>query len=137
MSLGISHLVPFVSTLILFISLIYLSLFNCFVVIFYFLLLKIFFDLNFILFIFIQQVLIIYFIHISVYMSIPISQFITPPPPPPTPRFPALVSICLFSTSGSLFLPCKPVHLYNFSRFHIYALIYVTCFSLSDLLHSV
>ena len=26
--------------------------------------------------------LLIYFIHISVYMSIPISQFIPPPPPP-------------------------------------------------------
>ena len=31
----------------------------------------------------IQQVLIIYFMHISVYMSIPISQFIPPPPPCP------------------------------------------------------
>ena len=30
-----------------------------------------------------------------------------------------------------------PVHLYHFSRFHIYALIYHICFSLSDLLHSV
>ena len=50
--------------------------------------------------------LVIYFIHISVYMSIPISQFI---PPLPTPRhFPPLVSIPLFSTSVSLFLPCKP-----------------------------
>ena len=27
-------------------------------------------------------------------------------------------------------------HLYHFSRFHIYALIYDICFSLSDLLHS-
>ena len=51
--------------------------------------------------------------------------------------FPPLVSIRLFSTSVSLFLPCKPVHLYHFSRFHIYALIYNICFSLSDLLHSV
>ena len=42
-------------------------------------------------------------------MSIPISQFITPPPPPC--HFPRLVSIRLFSTSVSLFLPCKPVHL--------------------------
>ena len=40
-------------------------------------------------------------------------------------------------TSASLFLPCKPVHLYHLSRFHIYALIYYICFSLSDLLHSV
>ena len=76
--------------------------------------------------------LVIYFIHISVYMSIPISQFIPPPPP-----FPPLVSICLFSMSMSLFLPCKLVPLYHFSRSHIYALIYNICFSLSDLLHSV
>ena len=68
-------------------------------------------------------------------MSIAISQFITPPPPPL--HFPPLVSIRLFSTSVSLFLPCKLVHLYHFSRFYIYALIYDVCFSLSDLLHSV
>ena len=56
-------------------------------------------------------------------MSIPISQFIPPPLPP-------LVSIHLFSTSVSLFLPYKPVHLYHYSRFHIYALIYVFVFLL-------
>ena len=55
----------------------------------------------------------------------------------PCSYFPPLVSIHLFSTSVSLFLPCKPVHLYHFSRFHIYALTYDICFSLSDLLHSV
>ena len=40
--------------------------------------------LNFILFIFLygRFLLVIHFIHISVYMSTPISQFITPPPPP-------------------------------------------------------
>ena len=65
--------------------------------------------------------LVICFIHISVYMSISISQFITPPPPLPLSP---LVSIHLFSTSVSQFLPCRPVHLYHFSRFHIYALIY-------------
>ena len=94
--------------------------------------------LNFILFIYFSYsrfLLVIYFIHISVYMSIPISQFITPPPA--TRHFPPLVSIHLFSTSVSLFLPCKLVHLYHFSRFHIYVLIYDICFSLSDLLHSV
>ena len=68
-------------------------------------------------------------------MSITISQFI--PPPPPTPHLHPLVSIHLFSISVSLFLPLKPVHLYQFSRFHVYALIYDICFSLSDLLHSV
>ena len=74
-----------------------------------------------------------YFIHISVYMSIPISQFI----PPSHPDFLPLVSIRLFSTSMSLFLPCKLVHLYHFSGFHIYALMYDIWFSLSDLLNSV
>ena len=91
-----------------------------------------FFELYFIFLI--QQAFISYFINISVYMSIPISQFIPPPPPPPLS---ALVSISLFSTSVSLFIPCKPVHLYHFSRFHIHALIYDICFSISDLLHSV
>ena len=36
-------------------------------------------------------------------MSIPISQFIPPPPSHPTPCFPPSVSIHLFSTSMSLF----------------------------------
>ena len=59
-------------------------------------------------------------------------------PTTPTPRcFPPLVSIHLVFTSVSLFLPCKPVHLYHFSRFYIYVLIHDICFSLSDLLHSV
>ena len=94
-----------------------------------------FLELYFI-FLYSRFLLVIHFIHISVYMSIPISQFITPPPASPR-RFPPLVSIRLFSTYVSQFLPWKPVHLYNFSRFHIYALIYDICFSLSDLLHSV
>ena len=91
------------------------------------------------IFLYSRFLLVIHFIHISVYMSIPFSQFITPPPPPR--HFPPLVSICLsiclFSASVSQFLPCKPVHLYHFSRFHIYVLIYDICFSLSDLFHSV
>ena len=95
------------------------------------------FFLNFILFNFLYSrfLLVIYFIHISVYMSIPISHFITPPPLHSC--FPSLVSIHLSSTYVSQFLPCKPVHRYHFSRFHIYALIYNICFPLSDLLHSV
>ena len=92
--------------------------------------------LNFI-FLYSRSILVIYFIHISVYMSIPISQFIPSPRPATHPHFPPLVFIHLFSTSVSLFLPCKPVHLYHFSRFHIYVLIYNICFSLSGLLHSV
>ena len=85
-------------------------------------------------FLYSRFLLVIHFIHISVYMSVTISQFIPPPPPR---RFPPLVSICLFSTSVSQFLPCRPVHLYHFSRFHIYVLIHDICFTLSDLLHSV
>ena len=48
--------------------------------------------LNFILFIFLycRFLLVIHFIHISVYMSIPISQFI-PSPPPPLPLSPLVV----------------------------------------------
>ena len=46
--------------------------------------------------------LVIHFIHISVYMSLPVSQFI-PPEHPPTTLPP------LFSTLVSLFLPCKLV----------------------------
>ena len=37
--------------------------------------------------------------------------------------------MCLFSMSASLFLLCKQVHLYHFSRFHVYALINSICFS--------
>ena len=91
----------------------------------------------FILIFFIQQVPISYLFYthqcIHVNPNLPIHPITTTP----TPRFTPLVSIRFFSTSVSLFLPCKLVHLYHFSRFHIYALIYDTCFSLSDLLHSV
>ena len=90
----------------------------------------------FVCFLYCRFLLVINFIHISVYMSIPITQFSTPPSPPHR-SFPHLVSICLFSTPVSQLLPCKPAHLHHFSRFHIHALIYNICFSLSDLLHSV
>ena len=82
------------------------------------------------IFLYSRFLLIINFIHISVYMSISIDQFITPPSTPHC-HFPPLVSISLFSTSVSQFLPYKPVHLYHFPRFHIYALIYNICFSLT------
>ena len=71
-----------------------------------------------------------HFIPRSVYTSVSISQFI-----PPTP-LPCPTSTCPFPTSTSLFLPCRYVHLYHFSRFHLYVLIYDIWFSLSDLLHS-
>ena len=84
------------------------------------------------LFLYSTLLLVIYFIHISVYMSIPISQFIPPPPPafPPGVHTFGLyicVSISALQTGSSV----------PYSRFHIYALIYDICFSLSDLLHSV
>ena len=63
------------------------------------------------------------FTHGAVYMSVLISQF--------NP----LVPKRLFSMSASLFLPCKQIHLYHFSRFHLHVLICAICFSLSDLLH--
>ena len=47
------------------------------------------------------------------------------------------VSASLFSMSVSPLLLCKYVHQYHLFRFHIYALIYDICFSLSNLLHFV
>ena len=80
---------------------------------------------------FIHQVLIShqFYTHqcIHVKPNRPIQHTTTPTPP----WFPPLVSIHLFSTSVSQLLPCKPAHLYHFSRFHIHALIYDICFSLS------
>ena len=63
-------------------------------------------------------------------MSVPIPQFIPRYLSPPVSTYP-------FSTSASLFLPCKYVHVYHFSRCHLYALLYNVCFPLSDLLRSV
>ena len=100
---------------------------------FFFAVFSVAFFFNIFYFLYSRFLSVIYLIHISVYLSIPISQLI----PLPCPCFLPLVSICLFSTSVSLFLPCKPVHLYHFFRFHIYVLIYNICFSLSDLLHLV
>ena len=62
--------------------------------------------------------------HTSVYMSIPISQFILS-------CFPSLTSLYLLLTSVSLLLLCKHIHLYHFSRFHLYVLICI-CFSISE-----
>jgi len=57
-----------------------------------------------------------------------LSQFIPPSPSPAVPTN-------LFSTSASLFLPCKYVPQYHFPRFHIHAF-NIWYFFLSDLLHS-
>ena len=64
-----------------------------------------------------------YFTSGSVYMSVLTFQFIPL-------LFPLLLSTLLFSMSAFLFLPCKYVHLFQFSRLHIYALIYNISFSL-------
>ena len=58
----------------------------------------------------------------GVYMSIILSQFVTP----------CSSMLCLQDhplMSASLLLPCKQIHQYHLARFHIYALIYNICFS--------
>ena len=95
------------------------------------------FIFEFLIYFFLQQVLIShpFYTHQCIHVNPNCPIHHTPTPNPHC--FPPMVSIRLSSTSVSLFLPCKAVHLYHFSRFHIYALIYDICFSLSDLLHSV
>ena len=72
----------------------------------------------------------IYFTFGNVYFHVTVSTGLTLSflPPYPQPR-PEVCSLCL-----SLLLLCKQVHQYHLSRFHIYALVYDICFSLSDLL---
>ena len=82
-------------------------------------------------FLYSRSLLVIYFIHISVYMSIPISQFIPPPDSfPPRCPYICLLHLCLY------FCPVNPFICTIFLG-STYALIYDICFSLSDLLHSV
>ena len=66
----------------------------------------------------------------DVYVSMLVSQSI-----PLSPS--CTVSTSLFSISESPLLPCRWVHQYHPSRFHIYVLINDTCLFFSDLLHSV
>ena len=70
----------------------------------------------------------------SVYVT-PDSSQASHPQPYPMSACPC-ICICT-STYASLFLPWNEAHLYNSSRFHIHALIYDICFSLSDLFHSI
>ena len=94
-----------------------------------------YFFLNFwILFIFIQQVLISYpfYTYYCIYVNRNL-QFIPPPSPATFP--PWCPYVC--SLHMCLHFCLKLVHLYHFSKFHIYALIYDISFSLSDLLHSI
>ena len=74
----------------------------------------------------------VYFTHGSIYASMLLSPFISLYP---SPNLTLVHS--LFSVSVSPLMPWRYVHQYHLSKFHIYALIYNTCFSLSDLLHSV
>ena len=58
------------------------------------------FEFHFIYFLYSRFLLVIYFIHISIYTSIPISQFITPPPPRPAtfpPWYPYVCSLHLWT----------------------------------------
>ena len=71
-----------------------------------------------------------YFTYGNIYVSMFLSQFV-----PSSPS--STVSASVFSMSSSLLLPCKQVHQYHLSRFHIYVLIYNICFSLSGWLHSI
>ena len=67
----------------------------------------------------------VYVIHGRVYMSVLLSPSDPPSPSAAAPTRPS-------STSASPSLPRKHVHQHCFSRFHVYALIYNICFSLSD-----
>ena len=49
------------------------------------------------------------------------------PPNSSHPPFLLAAPTCLFSTSVSVFLPCRYVHRHHFSRFHICALMYDIC----------
>ena len=59
------------------------------------------------------------------------------PRPGIEPGSPAQENTSVFSASMSLSLPCRWAHQCHLSRFHIHALIYDICHSLSDLPHSV
>lgn len=72
----------------------------------------------------------IYFTYGSVYMSVLFSQFILPFPSHTCPQVHPLC-LDLYSCPANRFISII------FSKFNIYALIYDTCFSLSDLLYSV
>ena len=76
-----------------------------------------------------QFLLAICFINSSVYMLIPISQSIPFPFLLGIHMFVLYISVSIFALQISSSIP--------YSRFHIYALIYNICFSLSCLLHSV
>ena len=74
-----------------------------------------------------------YFTFGSVYMFMPLSDFVPAyPSPSPCPQVHSL-HLCLYSCPALRFFKT----IFNFFRFHICVLAYGICFSLSDLLHSV
>ena len=79
-----------------------------------------------------------YFTIGSVYMSMPLSHFVTAyPTPSPYPQVHSLVGLCLYSRLAPRFFMTFFFFLSFFLRLHKYVLAYSICFSLSDLLHSV
>ena len=92
-----------------------------------------FFEFYFILFLYSRFLLVIYFIHISVYMSIPVSQFI--PPLAPTLLSPLGVHTFVLYICVSISALQTGSSIPFFEIAHV--LIYDICFSLSDLIHSV
>ena len=78
----------------------------------------------------IQTGLVIIYMFDNIHVSMLFSQIIPPWPSP-------IESKSLFYTSVSLFLSCIQGYCYDFSKFHIYALVYCIGLYLSGLLHSV
>ena len=68
----------------------------------------------------------IYFTYGNIYVSVLLSQFVSPSPSP-------TLSTILFFMSASPLLSCTQVHQYHVYRFHIYALIYDICLFLTSL----
>ena len=80
----------------------------------------------------------------SVYMAMPLAHFIpdylSPSPCPPSPfssRSASLLPSCPQVLHDHIYIYIYIYIFFFFTRFHIYALIYRICFSLSDLLHSI
>ena len=73
----------------------------------------------------------LYIVSTVFYMSTPVSQFIPSRCHPPWYLYVYSLHLCLH------FCIANKIIYTNFFRFHIYALIYDICFSLSDLLHSI